>query len=448
VAGILQFALGLNISDFSANAKKAEDFLENLAKSAKGHGGVFGEVAEKLSSVFSHVKNASNSASSGGFLGIASAMGSALAAVELMKGMFLTMEESAKSIAEHFIQAAEHGAQLYFQSARTQASIGSIVGLQEGAKAVGLSEDSPQNMLLKLQRALGGVSDEGQRTDMTFARLGLNMRELRKLAPEQQLMAVAEALHEINSPERTGYASNLFGRQGYSDMLQLVNQLDEFKRAQGESSGIGSLAAQTGQAFASARASWLGLKADMESFFMGAAKYMVVPFQEVLEALRSVPWQQIGETLGLALQPFVHAVQMLANMTELFTNPAHFVKRKMDEAQAAADDANAQAPADRTKATIWNAAGLALKGLFGIPLPSYGSTKIGQGNPNDEGPTPWMQPRNNPFEKMGFIFGGRSDAAADYLRRSAAGIEQIVTIMRSSRRTDTYGLAEHFRNAP
>lgn len=435
MAGILKFALGLDIGNLGENAEKAHKFIERLASSSKGTG--IGDVFEKLSTSITAVKTsvaAIGTGGGGGFLGLASAAGTALVAVQAIEASFHVVYEVVERVVDKLIEAAHEGATLYYLSKRTNIGIGQLYGLEEGSKAVGLNAEAPIGMTLRLQRALSGVSEEGERTDNTFAALGLNMRQLRALSPDQQFLKVAEALAKVNAAQRSGYASNLFGRFNYGDILQIVGQLDTFKEEMEKADPGGKLFNATAKSFAEATGSWKALEADITVFFASIAKYLVDPFKDVIDALRGFPWQAIGEQIGQALRPITTSLRLAANLQQFMQHPVDFGRKKGAELGREMGEGHG----------IMDQLGRGLNWFMGIPNAGKGPNA---NHPNSFAPQPYTPSHVNAFEKMGFVFNNGADTAVDYAKRTAIATEKIATL--AERRSSTHlGSDREEVNAP
>lgn len=93
------------------------------------------------------------------------------------------------------------------------------------ASEAGITQDQLGNMITKSQRSIVEASRGLQTYARSFETLGLDVKELMKLRPDQQFDEIAIALTKIESPTlRTATALELFGRSG----RQVINMLDGY----------------------------------------------------------------------------------------------------------------------------------------------------------------------------------------------------------------------------
>jgi len=119
------------------------------------------------------------------------------------------------------MQALDRTAKL---SQQTGFGAGSIAGLGFAAEQTGTSVATLEKGLQNFSRRMGEAATKGGPVADVLAQLGTPIQDLKNLKPDQQLMAVADGLQQINSPaERAAAAYQLFGRQGQ----ELVNMLGQ-----------------------------------------------------------------------------------------------------------------------------------------------------------------------------------------------------------------------------
>ena len=73
------------------------------------------------------------------------------------------------------------GAGLKDLSARTGESVRDLYSLQNAFDIVGVQAANLPTILFTVQKALGGISEGGEPTDVAFRKIGLSMTELKKL---------------------------------------------------------------------------------------------------------------------------------------------------------------------------------------------------------------------------------------------------------------------------
>ncbi len=110
---------------------------------------------------------------------------------------------------------ARCGRQVSDLSSRTGAAVSDLVVMEQAFRNNGLAAEQVGPALNKLQKALGGVNEDGEPTNNTLTRLGLNMNELQNASPVQQFQMVGKAINQLKSPtERAAAAMALFGKSG------------------------------------------------------------------------------------------------------------------------------------------------------------------------------------------------------------------------------------------
>ncbi|HXG69670.1 MAG TPA: hypothetical protein VNJ04_03550 [Gemmatimonadaceae bacterium] len=112
-------------------------------------------------------------------------------------------------------------------SARTGVGTSALQELKFGAEEVGVSFDTVTASMSKLQNTLAS----GDKTSVNaFRDLGLSAKELRAVAPEQQLQMIGAQLALVgDSADRTRIAYDVFGKSAADMMPLLLSDFDAFK---------------------------------------------------------------------------------------------------------------------------------------------------------------------------------------------------------------------------
>lgn len=140
----------------------------------------------------------------GGVLGSVGPAGLAAGAgLAVMSGAAVV---TARGIANLTQAAADYGDRISDTVAATKMSAESVQRLDHAASKAGIPLNLVTDTVLKMQEAL--VKAPGK-----FESLGLSVKELRTLAPEQQLATVGRAINELEDDERrSALARELFGK--------------------------------------------------------------------------------------------------------------------------------------------------------------------------------------------------------------------------------------------
>lgn len=223
---------------------------------------------------------------------------------------FAGVMQGIRAAASNIWAAINDGGKLTDLSARTGASVSSLYQLQEAFKLVGLSADAVPSMLLRVQKAMGGVDDAGNKLDDVFAELGLNLETLKQLKPEQQLETIGDALNKVGGNRATNLASRIFGREGSGDILQISRQLGDFAGSLSATAGAAQTAQATAAAFDKIGDTIQQLKTNARGLWLNIAADLAPAIQKALDmvtgAFKSGNFSElIGESLKLGFDTFL-----------------------------------------------------------------------------------------------------------------------------------------------
>jgi hypothetical protein len=125
---------------------------------------------------------------------------------------------------------ADAGSTLNDASARTGVSVEALSALSFAADQTGTNLDAVELAIGKMQKALVAGSEENLQAAGTFAALGLSVKSLMKLSPDQQFEAMAKAIASIQDPTaKAGAAMQVFGKSG-TKIIPLIDDLDALSR--------------------------------------------------------------------------------------------------------------------------------------------------------------------------------------------------------------------------
>lgn len=118
---------------------------------------------------------------------------------------------------------ADAGGVLDDMSQRTGASVESLSALKYAAEQSGTSLEAVETGVKKLSLNLAEATSGSEQARKKFGQLGLSFSDLARMAPEEQFVAVAEALSKIQNPgERAAATVELLGKSG-TDLIPLMN---------------------------------------------------------------------------------------------------------------------------------------------------------------------------------------------------------------------------------
>jgi hypothetical protein len=144
---------------------------------------------------------------------------------------------SLHGMVEKLFGALERGAGLAVLSRQTGQTVSDLVKLQAALKQAGLDSGMAGTALWQLQRALGGVNEQGEPTKHVFQQLGLSLEHLQQMRAIEALQAISEKMAALPTPAARAFAAmQMFGRSG-REMLALLADPGAFSRA--ATTGIG-----------------------------------------------------------------------------------------------------------------------------------------------------------------------------------------------------------------
>jgi hypothetical protein len=130
-----------------------------------------------------------------------------------------------RAAAQSFSAAIAIGGQLNDLSARTGESAGNLLILRRAFENAGAGADSVGTTINRLQRAIVNAGEGSKEQAEAFAKLGLNLDDLKSQTPTEQLQSVAQALSRVGTDsDRTALAMDLLGRSG-GELIPLLRAM-------------------------------------------------------------------------------------------------------------------------------------------------------------------------------------------------------------------------------
>lgn len=212
------------------------------------------------------------------------------------------MGEGVEFVLHKMNESIERAAGLEALSKRTGESVGTLYQLQEAFKAVDLSADTLPGMLLRIQRALSGVNEMGQSTSMVFSRLGLDINTLKNQDAATQLHSLTDALAKLPKEQATGIASQIFGRFGMGDVLQISRSGAQFDEALAKAhrfAGIYTLLAPLAEKY---ERTLSYTKMQWDAIWSEVALQLLPVLQEVLDKVQRLNVTKFAQNLGDAIR--------------------------------------------------------------------------------------------------------------------------------------------------
>ncbi len=165
------------------------------------------------------------------------------------------------------VSFAKVGSELKDLSLKTGISVEALAGLKYAAEQSGASLGTVEMAIKRVAVVMSDASDGTGEATKTFDKLGLSLKDLQGLSPEQQFLKIAGAIAEVPDPmQRAAIAVDLFGRSG-TDLLPMLSagsvglkrMMEEGVKLTGWTKEGATKADDLGDAFGTLKASTMGL---------------------------------------------------------------------------------------------------------------------------------------------------------------------------------------------
>jgi hypothetical protein len=183
-------------------------------------------------------------------------------------------------------------------AARTGETAGNLFKLQEAFKACGVDSESVGQTLFFMQKSLGGVNDVGESTADIFSKIGLNIKDLKDLGPLQAFTAIIDRLGKLNQNSAAKAASGIFGRMGAGNTVQLSRQAKEFREALEDASPLAAIFDRMATGADLLSRTLLKIERNFSGFWAGIAEGAIPGLQKVFDYLKSFNLTDIGKQIG------------------------------------------------------------------------------------------------------------------------------------------------------
>jgi hypothetical protein len=234
-----------------------------------------------------------------------------LSGLGLAQGHILSLAGAGEMLHKAFekvFQAFEQGAALEHLSRRTGETVGNFYRLQQGLQAAGASAESLPSMLFMMQKSLGGVSEMGESTADVFHKLGLNISELKRLGPAEAFGKIMERMGTMSQESAVKASSMIFGRMGAGTAVQVSRSSSEFGQEFKDAARQAEIFERAGAAFAKIQRTILNIKDEIAGFWAGIAEGAAPAVQTVLDWLRKIDLTSIGTRIGKVLGAITEAI--------------------------------------------------------------------------------------------------------------------------------------------
>jgi hypothetical protein len=214
-----------------------------------------------------------------------------------------------ESISDSLRQAFEAGRQLVVLSRQTGESVKTLVQLQRAFTEAGLGADGVGTALFMLNKAMGGVNEEGMPTATAFQRIGLSLDNLKKMNAVDQFRAIINGLNKLpDQATKANVAMQMFGR-GARDIQGILADPKGFEEAIKNSEAYANTMQRNAAIFERVQKTVEQIQENVKGFFAGVAAGIAPSLQKVLDALNSIDLTKIGAQVGSAIAVLGQAFQ-------------------------------------------------------------------------------------------------------------------------------------------
>lgn len=203
------------------------------------------------------------------------------------------------------------------QDAATKTGIGAeeLQKLKFGAEQSGVSFEGLQGAIIKMNKSISEANDGTKAQSEAFQRLGIDIKSLQGLSPDQQFMRIADALSRVHDPAlKTALAMDLFGKSG-AQLIPFLNEGAAGMTALGQKAQELGLV-MSGDAIAQAEAfgdQWESLKAQFQMVAIQIGSALIPALMEMMPAIQAtvasvINWVQQNPQLVTTIATVVAAV--------------------------------------------------------------------------------------------------------------------------------------------
>ena len=200
------------------------------------------------------------------------------------------------------------------QSAQTGIAVGELLVLRQAFVNAGVGAEGVAPAINRLQKALGGVNEEGEPTNKAFAKLGLSMSDLQSLNPAEQFAKVSAAIATLpNQTTQAAVAMQLFGRKG-AELMALFKDSGAMESARQQVGGLAGTMDASAASFdaISDALGAAGLKGEQLSAAFTTA--IAPALTEIGNALNATDLTGLGQALGSIAAAAIRFGQTLSGM--------------------------------------------------------------------------------------------------------------------------------------
>lgn len=198
----------------------------------------------------------------------------------------------------NFGKAISLGSDLGGLSAELGESAGTILVLQQAFRDANLDAGNLATSLNLMRQSIGGINELGQRTEDTFAALGLSINELRGQNALEQYTAIGKAISKLSTQaDRTSAAMNIFGRSG-AGMLRIFSDPNAFEAARKSLGSLPDLMDRVAPKMFALATAWGRLKTSFIGFYAGTITPFLDKLSEIVQKMNEIDFTRKGLEFG------------------------------------------------------------------------------------------------------------------------------------------------------
>jgi hypothetical protein len=227
--------------------------------------------------------------------GVARHFGKIAMAVVGIGAAFLGVRAAVQS----FNAAIAMGGALNDLSARTGESAGNLAILQRAFQNAGAGAEAVGPTINRLQRAIIEAGEGGAQQAKAFQKLGLDLEDIKRKTPTEQLQAVAVALNGVdNASERGATAMQLLGRSG-GELLPLLRAMGvELDTARNQLGSLPGVMDRTNQALDTIGDNFAAIGEKGKEFAAGLLEKMAPALADITTRLANIDAAGFGVKLS------------------------------------------------------------------------------------------------------------------------------------------------------
>lgn len=208
---------------------------------------------------------------------------------------------SIEGVMEGVMKSFEAGRELAKMSRQTGETVGDLVMLRKAFTVAGVSGDMLGRSLFMMNKALGGVNEQGEPTAAAFGRIGLSIAKLKDMSALGQFRAIIDGLQKMpDQASKASVAMGIFGRSAM-ELQSVLNDPEGFEEALKQAAPLAAVMQRNAKAFEDVQRSIEKLQGKTKGLFAGIAEGLAPTLENVLHMLGKIDLVGVGRQIGQAI---------------------------------------------------------------------------------------------------------------------------------------------------